>query len=80
MGDKIYGSAPDEDYDRFVSEGLSDDLVVSFGARRRFYMPLLLSFPYPMGVGIESKQVFRKNLLDSGLCRISNCLAPKGRA
>jgi 23S rRNA pseudouridine1911/1915/1917 synthase len=49
VGDKIYGSAPDEDYDRFVSEGLSDDLVVSFGARRQLLHAAALEFPLPDG-------------------------------
>ena len=45
LGDKIYGSAPDEDYDRFVSEGLSDDLTVSFGAPRQLLHAAALEFP-----------------------------------
>ncbi|MBM65985.1 MAG: RNA pseudouridine synthase [Myxococcales bacterium] len=49
VGDKIYGSAPDDDYDRFVAEGLSDDLIVSFGAPRQLLHAAALSFPTPEG-------------------------------
>lgn len=45
VGDKIYGSAPDEDYDLFVQEGLLPELMVSFGAPRQLLHAAALEFP-----------------------------------
>ncbi|MDE0881318.1 MAG: RluA family pseudouridine synthase [Myxococcota bacterium] len=47
LGDKIYGSAPDEAYDRFCDDGISPDLLTLFGAPRHLLHAASLEFPDP---------------------------------
>ena len=49
VGDKIYGSAPDEAYDAFCEGGLSDELARLFGASRHLLHAAALEFPEPGG-------------------------------
>ena len=49
VGDKIYGSAPDEAYDAFCEGGLSDELAHLFGASRHLLHAAALEFPEPGG-------------------------------
>ena len=45
VGDKIYGSAPDEAYDQFCEMGRSDTLSQVFGADRQLLHAAALEFP-----------------------------------
>ena len=45
VGDKIYGLAPDEAYDRFCQGGRSNELTKIFGAKRHLLHAAALEFP-----------------------------------
>ena len=47
VGDKIYGSAPDQAYDDFCEQGASPELDALFGAKRQLLHAAVLEFPDP---------------------------------